>query len=162
MPRLPALAPANLASPAPARSRGRATARAGGYWVTTAPVADEMGLGGAWDVLRTPRSAGPSTGWATHLFPDHPRGLELLGAVALLVPRLPRLEEWAYAGAVFNYTGAATSHLAAGKADPGTLVFLLALTGLTAASWALRAPARHNLASPARGRGVWMVRGGRP
>jgi hypothetical protein len=32
--------------------------------------------------------------------------------VALLAPRLPRLKEWAYAGAVFNYTGAAASHLA--------------------------------------------------
>jgi hypothetical protein len=112
-----------------------------------------MGLGGTWAVLRTPRSAGSSTGWLPHLLPDHPWGLELLGAAALLVPRLPRLKEWAYAGAVFNYTGAAASHLAAGKADPGTLVFLLAPTGLTAASWALRAPARRDLASSARGPG---------
>jgi DoxX-like family len=82
--------------------------------------------------------------------------------MALLAPRLPRPREWAYAGAVFNYTGAAASHLAAGKADPGTLVFLLALTGLTAASWALRPSARRDLASPAGCRGVWMVRGGRP
>jgi hypothetical protein len=81
--------------------------------------------------------------------------------VALLVPRAPRLKEWAYAGAVFNYTWAAASHLA-GKADPGTLVFLLAPTGLTAASWALRPRARRDLASPARGQGVRMVRGGRP
>jgi DoxX-like family len=34
------------------------------------------------------------------------------GAVALLVPGFPRLKEWAYAGAVFTYTGAVGSHLA--------------------------------------------------
>ena len=37
-----------------------------------------------------------------------------LKILALLVPRAPRLKEWAYAGAVFTYTGAAASHLAVG------------------------------------------------
>jgi hypothetical protein len=41
-------------------------------------------------------------------------------------------------------------------------VFLIAHTGLTATSWALRPPPRRDLASPARGRGVSMVEGGRP
>jgi hypothetical protein len=40
----------------------------------------------------------------------------VLGGVALLVPRFPRLKEWAYAGLVFIYTGAVASHLAVG--DP--------------------------------------------
>ena len=31
---------------------------------------------------------------------------KVLGAVAVLVPRFPRLKEWAYAGAVFELTGA--------------------------------------------------------
>ena len=30
---------------------------------------------------------------------------------ALLAPRRPLLKEWAYAGLIFNYTGAAASHL---------------------------------------------------
>ena len=38
----------------------------------------------------------------------------VLGAVALLVPRFPRLKEWAYAGMVFIYTGAVASRLAVG------------------------------------------------
>jgi DoxX-like family len=33
-----------------------------------------------------------------------------------MVPRFPRLKEWAYAGAVINYGGAAASHFLAG--DP--------------------------------------------
>ena len=39
---------------------------------------------------------------------------KLLGAVALLVPRLPILKEWAYAGVTFNMTGAIVSHLCCG------------------------------------------------
>jgi hypothetical protein len=142
MARLPALSPANLAS-STALSRSRTVA----YWATTALVAAEMVMGGMWDVLRTPQVTAVTNrlGYPTYFLVI--LGIwKLLGAVALLVPRRPRLKEWAYAGAVFNYTGAIASHLAVGAADPGTRVFLLALTGLTAASWALRPPARRNLA----------------
>ena len=38
----------------------------------------------------------------------------VLAGLALLVPKCPRLKEWAYAGLIFNYTGAAASHIAAG------------------------------------------------
>ena len=31
---------------------------------------------------------------------------KLLGAVALVIPRIPRLKEWAYAGVPFDLTGA--------------------------------------------------------
>jgi DoxX-like family len=31
--------------------------------------------------------------------------------IVVLAPRLPRLKEWAYAGLIFNYTGAAFSHV---------------------------------------------------
>jgi hypothetical protein len=34
---------------------------------------------------------------------------KVLGGIALLVPRFPRLKEWAYAGAFFDLTGAAAS-----------------------------------------------------
>jgi len=37
-----------------------------------------------------------------------------LGAIGLLVPALPRVKEWAYAGLFFTFTGAAVMHLAAG------------------------------------------------
>jgi uncharacterized membrane protein YphA (DoxX/SURF4 family) len=68
----------------------------------------------------------------------------VLAGVALLVPRFPRLKEWAYAGLFFNYTGAAASHLAAG--DPATaLIGPVIFTGLVAASWALRPASRRLL-----------------
>jgi uncharacterized membrane protein YphA (DoxX/SURF4 family) len=66
----------------------------------------------------------------------------VLGGVALLIPRFPRLKEWAYAGLVFIYTGAVASHLAVG--DPAvTVVAPLIFAGLVAASWAMRPPARR-------------------
>ena len=34
---------------------------------------------------------------------------KVLGAIAILVPRFPRLKEWAYAGIFFDLTGAALS-----------------------------------------------------
>lgn len=39
---------------------------------------------------------------------------KLLGAIALLVPGLTRLKEWAYAGIFFNMTGAMVSHAVCG------------------------------------------------
>jgi hypothetical protein len=38
----------------------------------------------------------------------------VLAGIALLAPNYARLKEWAYAGLIFNYTGAAFSHLAVG------------------------------------------------
>jgi hypothetical protein len=37
---------------------------------------------------------------------------KLAGAITLLVPKFPRLKEWAYAGFVFDLIGAAWSHFA--------------------------------------------------
>ena len=71
---------------------------------------------------------------------------KVLGAVAVLAPRFPRLKEWAYAGMCFNMTGAAASHLAISD-PPLTLVAPIILTSLVVASWALRPLARPVLVS---------------
>jgi len=66
---------------------------------------------------------------------------KLLGAVTLLAPRLPRLKEWAYAGVVFDLTGAAFSHASAG--DPVDKILIpLVLLAVAFASWALRPESR--------------------
>jgi hypothetical protein len=72
---------------------------------------------------------------------------KVLGGAVILAPGLPRLKEWAYAGIVFDLTGAALSHAFAG--DPAAkLVNPLILTGIALASWALR-PTSRRLPSPA-------------
>jgi hypothetical protein len=53
--------------------------------------------------------------------------------VALLVPRFERLKEWAYAGAVFNFSGGSASHLLAGD-RPGKLVAPLMLMAMACSS----------------------------
>jgi uncharacterized membrane protein YphA (DoxX/SURF4 family) len=115
------------------------------YWVTSALLAFELGLGGMWDVLRVPhvREVMDRLGYPGYFLVI--LGVwKLLGAIAVIIPRFPRLKEWAYAGIVFNLTGALASHLASGVIDSGTMVYLVVMMGVTAASWALRPPSRRN------------------
>ena len=122
---------------APTRSRSV------GYWLATAPVVAELGLGGMWDIARIPFVRD----LVTHLgYPPYFLVLlgswKVLGAVALLVPRRALLKEWAYAGAFFTYTGAIVSHLTTGY-DTGEVGLLAVMTALTVASWALRPASRR-------------------
>jgi uncharacterized membrane protein YphA (DoxX/SURF4 family) len=111
------------------------------YWVTTVLVAAELVVGGAWDITRIlyVRTIIEHLGYPSYFLVI--LGLwKVLGAAALLVPRFPRLKEWAYAGAFFNYTGALASHLAVGD---GADIGLIVLAGVLVASWALRPSARR-------------------
>ncbi len=116
------------------------------YWIFTFIVAFEMTAGGIWDLLRIEyvRVVLAHLGYPMYL-------LTIIGvwkipcAIVLLLPGFLRLKEWAYAGAVFNYTGAAASHLLAGYHG---WVGPLVVAGFTLASWALRSPVRR-LAAPA-------------
>src|SRR5215213_2965958 len=40
---------------------------------------------------------------------------KLLGVIAILIPRMPILKEWAYAGFFFSMSGAIFSHIACGN-----------------------------------------------
>jgi uncharacterized membrane protein YphA (DoxX/SURF4 family) len=70
---------------------------------------------------------------------------KVLGSVALVIPKFPRLKEWAYAGIFFNMTGAAVSHVVSQSAG-WHVVVTLGLAALTVASWGLR-PATRTLGS---------------
>lgn len=71
---------------------------------------------------------------------------KLLGAAAILAPRLLLVKEWAYAGFFFAMSGAIISHIAVG--DPAAELFpaglLLLLTGI---SWYTRPADRRIIAS---------------
>ena len=66
---------------------------------------------------------------------------KLLGAIALLVPRFPRLKEWAYAGTFFNMTGAAASWALNGD-SADNFIWPLIVSILVIVSWALRPQSR--------------------
>ena len=115
------------------------------YWLTTALLAVELGLGGLWDVLRVPqvRAIIDRLGYPAYFLVI--LGVwKLLGAVAVIIPRFPRLKEWAYAGAVFDLTGALASNVVSGVRDVGTLGYLVFMIGITAISWSLRPASRRN------------------
>jgi len=114
-----------------------------GYWVLTLIVAWEMLAGSMWDLLQIEvvRSVFAELHYPLYL-------LYIIGvwklpcALALLAPRFGRLKEWAYAGAFFNYTGAAASHVLSGQGAShwvGPVVF----AAVTLGSWALRPPSRR-------------------
>lgn len=117
------------------------------YWLTTAIIIFVMGSGGVADTMRIPAV----TEGMSHLgYPVYfcvILGIwKVLAAVAFVIPRTPRLKEWAYAGTFFDLTGAAASHFAVGD-PPLKLVAPLIFVLITIASWALRPPSRR-LAGP--------------
>jgi len=110
------------------------------YWVTTALLALELLVGGALDLTRSHYAVGIITHLRYPIYVLTILGVwKLLGAIALLVPGYPRLKEWAYAGIIFDMTGAVASHIVCG--DGGFLAPAL-IAVLAAASWALRPPDR--------------------
>ena len=115
------------------------------YWVTTALVVFELALGGVWDILRVPQVRGlieQRLGYPLYFLTI--LGIwKLLGSIALVIPRFPRLKEWAYAGVFFDLTGAVSSQLASGLIDAGTMAYPIVMTGVAVASWALRPPSRR-------------------
>lgn len=68
---------------------------------------------------------------------------KILGVIVILVPKLPLLKEWAYAGFFFLMTGALVSHLFMG--DAGSAIFgPLFQTIFVLLSWYFR-PANRKL-----------------
>jgi hypothetical protein len=82
-------------------------------------VPDVLRLSGALDVFR-------HLGYPSYLLPFLGTA-KILGIAAILVPGVPKLKEWAFAGLLFDVAGAFYSHLAVG--DPGR-VWMPAVVGI--------------------------------
>ena len=116
------------------------------YWTMTVLVAFFMS-GGVVQIMQfraNPHGVVPELGYPMYFFAI--LGFwKVLGAIAILVPRFPRLKEWAYAGIFFDLTGAAASCAAVGGygAYGFHVIAPLLIAGLTVASWALRPESRR-------------------
>jgi len=66
---------------------------------------------------------------------------KVLGAVAIAAPGLSRAKEWAYAGMIFDLTGAAASRAAIAD-GAGAVLTPIVVAMIVVASWASRPAAR--------------------
>ena len=139
----------------------RQTIKTVAYWTTTILGPTSFVIGGVLGLSHSDQVISS----LTHLgYPAYFGMLlgawKLLGALAITVPGLPRLKEWAYAGFAFDLTAAAISHASVGDGAGAGAVPLVYLV-LVLASWALR-PASRRLASPAPVASPALVRSGAP
>jgi uncharacterized membrane protein YphA (DoxX/SURF4 family) len=113
------------------------------YWTTTAILAFVWLTGGAADLAHRPETVEGMVRLGYPLYFVTILGFwKLLGAIAVLAPRFPRLKEWAYAGTFFELTGAVVSQAASGDSVVHIIVpgFFAACA---VASWALRPESRR-------------------
>jgi uncharacterized membrane protein YphA (DoxX/SURF4 family) len=116
------------------------------YWTTTTLVSLALASGGATELARPPQAMAGMTRLGYPPYFMTILGIwKLLGVIAILIPRFPRLKEWAYAGIFFDFTGAAASHFASRDYGPGNfhIIVPLVLTALAITSWALRPASRR-------------------
>lgn len=113
-----------------------------GYWATTCLLAFGLFAGGVGYLIRPPVIVAGMTDLGMPLYVTSILGFwKLLGAVALVAPRLPRLKEWVYAGVFFNMTGAVASHIFSGNTI-GEFLWPMLFAVCAIVSWALRPPSR--------------------
>jgi uncharacterized membrane protein YphA (DoxX/SURF4 family) len=111
------------------------------YWITTGIIALQSVVGAGLDLSGAPEFVKVFTRLGYPLYLMTILGIwRILGAIALVIPRFPRLKEWAYAGLIFDFTGATASHLFI--SDVEGAIFPLIFAGITFASWALRPSSR--------------------
>ncbi|ANE45199.1 DoxX-like family protein [Paenibacillus swuensis] len=96
------------------------------YWIFTSIVILLMGVGSIPNIISSPQSVElmEHLGYQPYLLPF--LGVaKLLGVLAILIPGYPRIKEWAYAGFVFDLTGAMYSTIAVGDINGGLIVFIV-------------------------------------
>ena len=121
------------------------------YWGATGLVASVALLGGFSYVTNAPEAI---ENFRHVGYPQQLRVLlgiaKLAGAIVLLLPWLPKLKEWAYAGFTFTWIAATVAHYLA--AD-GKSLLPVALLGLLAVSYVMRPANRRGLAKVDAGAG---------
>lgn len=112
------------------------------YWTSTAILSFALLSGGAVHIAQRPEAVEGMVHLGYPVYFMTILGVwKLLGGIALLAPRLPLLKEWAYAGVIFDMTGAAASHAVCGDGTRhiGVPLFFAACAVV---SWALRPQSR--------------------
>jgi uncharacterized membrane protein YphA (DoxX/SURF4 family) len=114
------------------------------YWVVTLFVICNGFVAGMMNILRIQ----PLFGMLLHLgYPAYFATVlgiwKVLGSLAVVAPRYPRLKEWAYAGMFMDYTAAVASYVAIGEGVASNLTFPIISIAFLVVSWALRPSSRR-------------------
>lgn len=133
-----------IASPAAKNTTSaKGMLRPAAYWLCTGLVAFFIGSGGLAYALQVPDVV---QGAVALGFPVHFVVLlgvwKVLGALVIVLPRLPLMKEWAYAGILIDLTGAASATIATGS-EWWHAGAPLSIGVLLAVSWALRPESRR-------------------
>ncbi len=118
------------------------------YWLLTGLMAAFMLMASIPDVLRLSQAVDifMHLGYPIYLLPFLGTA-KALAVVAVLIPGLRRLKEWAYAGLVFDLIGALYSHVSVGD-PPGVWVWPLVGLLLVAGSYRFYRTARNDEGEP--------------
>ena len=117
-------------------------ARTVAYWVTTGFLVFNMLSGGLAELAQLKGNAEGMLALGYPLYVMLILGAwKVLGSIALLAPRFPRLKEWAYAGIFFNMSGAAISHVVVSD-EAWHAYYTASLAIVALVSWALRPESR--------------------
>ncbi|MCF2494472.1 DoxX family protein [Dyadobacter chenhuakuii] len=112
------------------------------YWIATVWLSLGMVSSGAVQIIKLKEEVDMMTHLGYPLYFLTIIGVwKMLGVVVVLLPRLPLVKEWAYAGFFFTMSGAVFSHMAAGD---GAKEFFgpILLIVLTVVSWYFRPASR--------------------
>jgi hypothetical protein len=116
--------------------------RAIAYWVVTVPVCLAFALSGLANLAHVSHVARDMAHLGYPAYVSNILGAwKVLGALIIAVPGFRRAKEWAYAGMIFDLTGAAISRSVVGDGAAGVLPPLV-VAALAVASWALRSENR--------------------
>ena len=102
------------------------------YWILTGLMAAFMLMASTPDILQLPLATAVFThlGYPIYLLPF--LGIaKALGVLTVILPGLPRLKEWAYAGLIFDLIGALYSHVSVGDPPSAWLFPAFGLSGRT-------------------------------
>jgi uncharacterized membrane protein YphA (DoxX/SURF4 family) len=115
-------------------------ARKIGYWVCTGIIAFILLSGGLGQVAGMNTEGFIKLGYPA-FFATMLGVWKILGGIAILVPRFPRVKEWAYAGIFFDFSSAAVTHVAE-HSSLFHIISPLVCAGILFGSWALRPESR--------------------
>ena len=86
------------------------------YWICTGNLIPGLGIGSIYGIILHPafyRAVCPS--WVSRLPGSLPGSSQNSALIVIVIPKYPRLKEWAYAGLAFDIIGAIYSQIATGQ-----------------------------------------------